>query len=153
MERPSTPPRRTTRASEKAVNLSPPTPAATRKLVCLPMRIIISFTFSNLPLPYRRNRAFDLKIFVPKKRPLPAHPAPNVPFPRPLQALSTLTMFMLSTPLAPPRDQENDPTSPLRNLKSPPLVVMADHQPKRMAAQTTLCDRPAKSSRGSWTTI
>lgn len=116
-------------------------------------QLIPSNFSNNFVSKYRKSRASDPKAFAPRKKPLRAHPAPNLPFPRPLQALSTPTRSMLSTLPARPCGHENELMSSSRNPKYLPTVATLDHQPRKMAtAPTTLYGRRARSLRGSWTT-
>lgn len=88
MERPSTPPRRTTRASEKAVNAAPLSPEVRRKIVRAILHYLVSFPLSTCPntcAKYRKNPVFAPKNSALRKKQPPALPAPNPTFPRPLQ--------------------------------------------------------------------
>lgn len=85
MVRPSTPP---PQANSQPVNVSPPTPEVTRKLVGF--RIPSHPIFFNPDfLPNRKNRASAQKTSAHSEKPPPAHPEPSGPSPSHPRASST----------------------------------------------------------------
>lgn len=85
MVRPSTPP---PQANSQPVNVSPPTPEVTRKLVGF-RTTIHPILFNPDPTSNRKNLASAQKTSARNEKPPPAHPAPSGPSPSHPRASST----------------------------------------------------------------
>lgn len=92
MVRPSTPP---PQANSQPVNVSPPTPEVTRKLVGF-RTTTHTFFFNPDPISNRKNPASAQKTSAHKEKPPPAHPAPSGPSPSHPRASSTQRTSTLS---------------------------------------------------------
>lgn len=85
MVRPSTPP---PQANSQPVNVSPPTPEVTRKLVRY-LTTTHPILFNSDPISNRKNPDSAQKISAHNEKPPPAHPEPSGPSPSHPRASST----------------------------------------------------------------
>lgn len=160
MVRPSTPP---PQATSQAVNVSPPTPEVTRKLVRLHTSTTLPLLLSSALTPNqnRKNPASAQKTSAHNEKPPPAHPEPSGPSPSRPRALST-PRTSTSSPRASDHSASG-PTSPSHNHTSQRPTAMRVHQRRgKMSASPAAAAgamgrapcraRPTRSLRGSWIT-
>lgn len=125
MVRPSTPP---PQANSQPVNVSPPTPEVTRKLVGsrdTPHPLL----FNSDPISNRKNPVSAQKTSAHNEKPPPAHPEPSGPSPSHPRASSTQRTYTSShqetiDPSA------SGPTSPSHNHMSQKPTEMRGHRRK-----------------------
>lgn len=160
MVRPSTPP---PQATSQAVNVSPPTPEVTRKLVGLRTLTTppLLFTSALTPNQNRKSPASAQKTSAHNEKPPPAHPEPSGPSPSHPRASST-PRTSTSSPRASDHSASG-PTSPSHNHMSQRPTATRGHRPRgKMSASPAAAAgamgrapsraRRIRSLRGSWTT-
>lgn len=143
MVRPSTPP---PQANSQPVNVSPPTPEVTRKLV--------GFRIATHPIFFdpdsvfnRKNPASAQKISAHNEKPPPAHPAPSGPSPSHPRA-SSIPRTSTSSHQETIDPSASDPTSPSHNPTYQKPTEMRGHRRKgKMSAASAVVEGAAAMGR------